>query len=148
MALQPEDVNRLAASKVVGGLSCFHLNIRSANHKQDLLNTFLDQFCFEFDIIMLTETWMNSDCEAIINDNYHTFHLNRKEKRGGGVLLNNKKCIACDLLPEYCVVTPDAECLAIVSQKYIIAVMYRPPDGIVDEFIALLEGLLNYARMT
>lgn len=117
MALQLEDVNRLAASKVVGGLSCFHLNIISAYHKQVLLNIFLDRFCFEFDIVMLTETWINSDCKAIINYNYHTFHLNRKEKRGGEVLLNIKRCIACDLLPEYCVIMPDAECLAIVLQK-------------------------------
>ena len=66
--------------------SLLHLNIRSISNKFDSLKKLIDALHIPFQIIALTETWLNDnnmDCFAM--NNYEYFGSNRPEKRGGGV---------------------------------------------------------------
>lgn len=146
MALQPAEVNNLITSGNMRGLKCFHLNIRSSRNKEDILNIFLENFTFPFDVVMLTETWSTAECDAIIDANYKTFFLNRSKKRGGGIQLNIRKCFQCDLLDQFAVINDYIECLAVVSEPYIFAVIYRPPDGCMSSFFQFLETLLDFSN--
>lgn len=128
------------------GIKSFHLNIRSARNKDDVLQIFFDKFSFEFDVVMLTETWFASDYEVMTHARYNTFFLNRPQQRGGGILLNIHKSIDCDLLEEFSFISADIECLCVKNKQYLIAVMYRPPNGNIDSFFLCLENILDYAN--
>lgn len=146
MTLQPDDVNYIVTSEKIMGIKSFHLNIRSARNKDDVLQIFFDKFSFEFDVVMLTETWFASDYEVMTHARYNTFFLYRPQQRGGGILLNIHKSIDCDLLEEFSFISADIECLCVKNKQYLIAVMYRPPNGNIDSFFLCLENILDYAN--
>lgn len=101
MAVSPNDVSNLVTSEKNLNLTCFHLNIRSARNKDDELSIFLNEFAFEFDVIILTETWYTNDFEVYKRDGYETFFLNRSNKRGGGVAILIKNNLSCDIIPVF-----------------------------------------------
>ena len=71
-------------------LSLLNLNIRSLRSNLDDFDTPLEESKHSFNVICLTETWLN-DNESKTNSNYHLpnykgIHCERKtNKRGGGV---------------------------------------------------------------
>lgn len=147
MADSPRDVSIKASYHKYLNLKCLHLNIRSARNKDDDLTLFLNEFTFEFDIIILTETWYDCSSDVYKRDGYQTFYLNRSNRRGGGIaiIVNNK--IECDIVQQFSFISSDIECLTLISKSYVLSVIYRPPECIVDNFIDHLEKLLNYVNM-
>jgi hypothetical protein len=71
--------------------SIMHLNIRSISNKFDSLKNFIDTLnIVPFQIIGLTETWLNDNImNCFILNNYEYFAPNRPEKRGGGLYVQN-----------------------------------------------------------
>jgi hypothetical protein len=71
--------------------SIMHLNIRSISNKFDSLKNFIDTLnIISFQIIGLTETWLNDNImNCFILNNYEYFAPNRPEKRGGGLYVQN-----------------------------------------------------------
>jgi exonuclease III len=66
--------------------SMLHLNIRSISNKFDCFKQFLDALDIHFQIIGLTETWLNDINHDSFNLNgYKYIGTNRSKKRGGGV---------------------------------------------------------------
>lgn len=142
MAILPRDVNIPYTS---GYCSIMHLNARSARNKHDDITTFLDEFSFKFDIIMISETWYTCNDEVLCLPTYKSFFLNRPSRRGGGVLQLIADHLVCSLLSEFSAITPDYEALSLACHKYVYVVVYRPPDGKTEAFFQFLENLLTYA---
>lgn len=145
MAEFPDAINNAYISSGKIGFTCFHLNIRSARHKEDELLVLLNEFAFKFDIIMLTETWYSSNDEVCRLEGYRSFFINRQRKQGGGIEILIRNEFQCEIISELSFITDDFECLVVMCNKTIYSVMYRPPNSQITNFITHLERLLNYA---
>ncbi|ESN90394.1 hypothetical protein HELRODRAFT_166059 [Helobdella robusta] len=63
-----------------------HLNIRSLVHKSEDLLDYLNNFSFKYNIIGISETWLNDDNIKLINiTGYDFVGKNRSGKHGGGI---------------------------------------------------------------
>ena len=71
-----------------------HLNTRSLNNKFDSFKQLLNSLTVPFQIIGLTETWLNDTNNVLYKlDNYDFVNVNRTSKCGGGVGIYIKKGI-------------------------------------------------------
>ena len=63
------------------GISIIHINCRSLYANFEKLKILLDNLDFVFDVIALTETWINEDNANIFSlDGYDFCHTNRTNK--------------------------------------------------------------------
>lgn len=126
-------------------VSVIHLNARSLINKIDQLTSFLDEFCFNFSILMITETWFTPNDIVPGIPGYKNFSVCRAQKRGGGVAMYVSDALSPKLLPQFTAVTPNYEALSVLVNNTIFAVLYRPPSGDVNHFIDFVDSLLEYA---
>ena len=148
----------ITAIKGVKGLKFCHLNVRS------LLNK-IDQFKLHFahsgfDVIMLSETWLDKDISSSIlelegyqifrNDRAFVDSGNDRIKRGGGLLtlVHNELNFTGDHDIAKNISLPDCEMqrleLSSAHQKNIVVYnIYRPPLGSVDSCVELLNHSLE-----
>ena len=75
--------------KCIDNLSLIHLNVRSLKTNFISMQRYLDVIQFEFDIIAVSESWLNDhdDLTQFCLEGYEIVNMNRINKRGGGVLL-------------------------------------------------------------
>ena len=67
------------------GLSILHLNARSFDKNQDLINVFLSNLNMTFSVIALSETWFKEDQSNLVEiPNYHVVSVPRRDRRSGG----------------------------------------------------------------
>ena len=68
--------------------SLIHLNCRSIKANFKDMQTFIDTLQIKFDIIAVSETWLSDtdDLNDFLLPNYELVNVNKKNKRGGGVL--------------------------------------------------------------
>lgn len=125
-------------------LKFLHLNAQSAKNKCDEFSMFLSKFSFQFNVIMVTETWYQQQSDVLHLPGYQSFFLNRPSRRGGGVLQLVSNEFSCTLIPEFSTITPDYEVLSLQYKKYVFVVVYRPPDGKIDNFITFFERILSF----
>ena len=82
------------------GLSIIHFNTRSVNANFVKMYDYLIGLSPNFDIIAVSETWIQSDSITEFQINcYELFSVRRETKGGGGVVLYVKQDIQCQLLP-------------------------------------------------
>ena len=97
-------------------LSLLHLNIRSLRSNLDDFHTLLEKNKHPFNVICLTETWLN-DHEFKANSNYHLpnyegIHYERKtNKRGIGVLMYIRNDLSYKIRNDLCTSDGDREIL-------------------------------------
>jgi hypothetical protein len=102
----------------------------------------------QFDVIALTETWLNSsitDFEVTPNG-YHVIRKDRpSDKRGGGVMLAVKDTISTE---PFNFRSDDLEMSSVIiksiSKRLLVAVCYRPPNA-GDDFFQNLTNFLMAA---
>ena len=76
----------------------FRHYIRSISNKIDSLNNLINTLNIPFQIIGLTETWLNeNNKDCFIMNNYEYFGSNRLDKRGGSVCLYISKELECGI---------------------------------------------------
>lgn len=80
----------------VNNLKIVSWNARGIRNKKDELFHFLDKH--NFDVCLLSETWLKSKC-SLKNRNYYCYRNDRRTGRGGGVAILIKKNIQHQLLP-------------------------------------------------
>ena len=69
-------------------LSIIHFNCRSLNAHYSNINSYLDMLEYKFDVIALSETWLNIDDTNVYNiDEYDMYTSSRTNKNGGGVAI-------------------------------------------------------------
>ncbi len=137
----PNDFNQLMKGKKINNkFSMMHLNTRSLNNKFDTFRQLLDSLIIPFQIIGLTETWLNDINDDLFKlDNYDFVNVNRTNKNGGGVgiYISNemKHKIGSDLIIND-KNTIESVFVEIIThkKKNIIGVIYRPPNSKYDLF--------------
>ena len=115
--------------------SLIHLNIRSISNKFNSFKNLIEALNIPFQIIGLTETWLNeNNMDCFTMNNYEYFGSNRTEKRGGGVGIYVSKQleykIRNDLTEniEDIIETKFVEVVNNNGKNLIIGVIYRPPN--------------------
>lgn len=114
--------------------SLIHLNIRSLYPKVDEFQAELNNLNYKFDVLCLTETWLNHSISNLVQiDGYTDFHVMREHGRGGGVCIYVLNKFNCKLLERFCFCEEFLECCFVEvtcdSIRFLIGVIYRPPDG-------------------
>lgn len=140
----PADFSQYLERSFESSLKVFHLNARSARNKVTDLECLFSQFSIKFNIIMFTETWYTEEEDVFRLPSYNHYCLNRVSNRGGGVCLLIEESIKTELLSTFCTMTKDYEVLSLVAENMLISVVYRPPDGNINTFLAYFEGLLGF----
>ena len=129
-------------------LSLFHLNCRSIKKNGDALFALLSYLQPNFDIIALSETWLNSsDIEPTLSG-YKLFRADKKVGLGGGVLFFVKDKFSAKITP---ISRSDSllsfELLPIVVStddfQYLCLLIYKPPHTNFIDFNKQFETLLE-----
>ena len=94
-------------------LTILMLNIRSCNKNFDqFISTFCDHISY-FTCIILTETWLTKDCDAVFNiDGFYCIDQYRNNY-GGGIKLYVRNCMQSKVLSNFCVLNDVIEMLTI-----------------------------------
>lgn len=123
--------------------------------KNKLLDFYLSSFSFDFDVIVISETWLNesiNDCE-IICTNYNLYRLDRNilnssKKSGGGVMVAVNKNYSSELVSDLNI---DIEFICIRCSSndlsLLITCSYIPPgvgnEDVYEKHIKHLDHFIN-----
>ena len=82
--------------KMIGVFSIIHINSRSLIKTFSKVYDFLGMLKTKFSAVAVSETWLS---DKIVKDyelqGYHMFYVNRRRKRGGGVVLYVDETLHC-----------------------------------------------------
>lgn len=148
------DINTSLNKHPFNGFSILSHNIRSAPKNLTQLTSYLDLLNpqFQFSVIGLTETWLSEDnCSAYAIPNYRATHMNRQNKKGGGVSIFLHQSITFKTRDDLSLSNNNIECIFIEvlrfpndsSSKPLIAVIYRPPNSDIEAFLETLTQLFQ-----
>ena len=133
----------------VHGLSIINFNVRGLNANFLKIVDYLDELAFKFDIVAITETWIQSECATDFQLNeYELFSVQavcRKMKGGGGVALYIRKDIHCKLLSakSFECVTVELSVSKPMRKTVTISCIYRTPGSNIDMFIESLDKIFT-----
>lgn len=113
--------------------------------------------CCDFDIIVIIETWLNSDFydEEFFNTNvYNVFRKDRDPVttgcfRGGGVLIAVKKCISSKIVLLHDTnLLYDQICVAVKSSKGFLYVCasYIPPNSADELYFGHVDNIVQFSN--
>ena len=137
------------------GLSIIHFNARSLNANFVKMYDYLNGLSLNFDIIAISETWIQSDYITKFQINgYELFSVRRKTNGGGGVVLYVKQDIQCQLLTEKSVsIEGILECVTVaiqvnkpISKTCVISCIYRTPGSNIDMFIDTINTIFSDSK--
>ena len=128
--------------------SVMHLNIRSIPSNLTKLIQYLSNINLNFDIIGLSETWLNETNKDVYNlDGYNHIPLVRPDRIHGGVSLFISDLISYRILNEISIVNKDIECLMteieLNAVKMYVGIIYRTPDADVRNFCDYLVNIIE-----
>lgn len=124
-------------------LRAVHTIARSMKNKVEDLSIYFESTAVKFDINCITETWMTVHHQTPFFPGYHSEHLVRNKKKGGGVAIYVKDTLSYSVAEEVSEITEDVECLMLLIGKTTASVIYRPPNGRKISFNNFLERLLQ-----
>lgn len=133
-------------------ISVYYQNVRGLRTKSN--NFYINTLANNFDIIMLTETWLTESIYSseLFTDHYNIFRKVRNYKRGGGALI----AIRNDLVvTEIEMNNLNFEALAvktlICSKIYYFVNVYFPPNSKLESYLLFLSQFrifLKYVPVT
>ena len=151
--LEDDFIKRYKSDQLENSFSLFHVNIRSLNSKLLSLTACLNTLQKEFQIIGLSETWLNEQNKADAKIRYYNaIHSCRDTlSRGGGVSLYIHESMDFKERSDLSVVNENTEsCFveipkgtAAMNSDVIVGVIYRPPGESVDMFNEQLNSMLQ-----
>ena len=126
-------------------LSILNLNIRSYFKHCDEFEGFLQNLNTSFDILILTETWLNLNNSNLLKlFGYNIYNLCRNNKNGGGVSILIKDSIKSTSASKFNLINNDIETIGVelnIDNNVInILGVYRPPTGNKNIFIETLNN--------
>ncbi|KAJ8031441.1 hypothetical protein HOLleu_24631 [Holothuria leucospilota] len=131
------------------GLSIIHFNCRSLYANFSSLETYLNELNLKFDIIAISETWLNLDSNTALYelDGYDMFHVDRSNRRGGGVAVYVKNSLAYKVIDKMCTEINDV--LEFVSieicvknkKNVIVSCLYRQPGSSTETLTDHIEKM-------
>ena len=150
-------VSMYASSNVSpNNLSLIHANIRSVQKNFVSFESYLKSLQTSFDIIGLSETWLNKET---LNDfhavGYTSQSLCRDCKSGGGVSILVRNSLNFRLRTDLSLINPNTEALFVEVPKLeadrtpsnvIIGVVYRPPNSSMPNFSVDISNILSKVK--
>ena len=143
----PADFNTVS-SKYNKSFSVIHMNCRSLpKHHADIVSL-LDSLECSFNVIALTETWLDpNDVKHYSFNGYNFVSKERTSKKGGGIALAIKEDVKYILRPDISIFNNVCETLFIEifkpGKNVIIGVCYRPPGQSVKAYLNHLKDMLS-----
>ena len=148
--------NEVYSGNCVEDLKIFHLNIRSFPRNVNSLHTYLGTINQKFDVICLSETWLNEGrfIENCFLD-YNHFYSKRPANKpfgGGCAIFVNKKFNCSELIHLSCNLE-HIECVFVEisyqNKKIINGCCYRPPtsnnaSNFIDDLIFKISQIPSY----
>ena len=110
----------------------------------------LQNIAHEYDVIILTETWLDQFKENNLDNNFIFIRKDRIEDRGDGIAIALRKNIKFDIIENVTHIPKVMETLAIEillpKGRMAIIAIYRPPNNSITDRIWLnfLNSLINY----
>lgn len=125
-------------------LKIIHQNIRSISKIDDFL-IFLDQFNYSFDVIILSECWINKEYTSKIIHNYSEYHTNISLNKSSGIVVYIRDGIQAQVDE---ILLSQANCLKIVLNNNVcIYAIYRSPAfQNIDTFLSSLQAIINSSK--
>lgn len=138
-------------------ISIIHFNCRSMYANFHNIKHYLSQFKQPFNLIAISETWINSDRGMDFEiEGYELTCINRENKNGGGVALYVDKNLNYKVVEEMSTVVDNLlECVTIEiclekKKNMIVSCIYRAPGSNIDIFKDWMEekiGKINQKVM-
>ena len=131
------------------GFSIIHFNCRSMNANFSKLENCLHGIGHKFDVIAVSETWLDKNSGNYTLEGYEFQHQNRLNKNGGGVALYINKRLNFKVIKEATTSIDDSlECLTVEiilkdSKNIIVSCIYRQPGSSVDVCIETINKLFS-----
>ena len=148
------DENFVSKTQNVKGLSLIHFNYRSIKSSFEELKEYLINLRREFDVICISESWLNDNdnINEFMLDNYDMVYKNRKNKRGGGVLIYVVQSLKFKEITEMTENIDNVyECISIEinmdrGKNIVITCLYRTTGTSIEVFLEYLENMLNLLK--
>ena len=126
----------------------FFSHIRSIPCNLSKLSLYMSNLNINFDIIGLSETWLNdSNKDVYCLNGYNHVSLVRPDHIHGGVSLFISALISYRILNEISILNKDVECLFVETElngvKSYIGIIHRRPDADVPNFCDYLINILE-----
>lgn len=122
----------------------FYLNICSIRNKKDKLEDFLSQLKQKISIIVISETWLNSEESKFFEiEGYNSYHCTRNLGVGGGVSIFVLESILVNELVNYEADGNAVLVLALIKENVKVCGIYRKPDSNLKDFLAYYDDLLG-----
>ena len=131
-------------------LAIIHLNCRSLFSKFDEILTEMNLLKCSFDLMCFSETWLTpSTKDSLCIDGFQSYQLPRSDgRRGGGVGLFVNDNFNTKLVENLTLSLPYIECIFVEVVKddcrFVVGVVYRPPDSNSDLFIDKINRIVVY----
>ena len=144
-------INNYIDTNTPKSINIIHINIRSArkNLEEFLINH--ERTRTKFQVIILTETWLN--CQEVFNEipGYNSFHSLRP-KKGGRVSIIIQSNIIATIILHLTAVNEVFESLVVElvnnNNKFRIAGIYKPPSTSLLDFNALFFNMFIVYKKT
>jgi len=134
-------------------LSMFFLNIRSLPANFNSLCAFLDTLDLKFKVYGFAETWLKPENELLYSfNNFSYVGCVRPNRTGGGVALQihntlkHTKLTSITLNEDYLESVFSEITLPLTNNKFIVGVIYRPPNENIDLFLTKMAEILHELR--
>ena len=130
-----------------GKINCIHLNIRSINRNIDRFMADLGVMGVHWSVIVLTETWLDSESDFNHIPGYRAYHSVRKNKKGGGVTVLVDLNLKSECISEFTFSRDifETACVKIFycNDEYTILGTYRPPSSSLKVFNETYPEILS-----
>ena len=129
-------------------LSIIHINCRSLNANFTDLKVLLRTLDFSFDVIGLTETWLNeSNADVFQLEGYDFCNKNKVAKHGGGVAFFIRSIINYTIIEQLTVDVENVfECITVkllLKTQIIVSCLYRKPSSKIADFMECIESMFS-----
>lgn len=146
--LDLQEFSYLKNNHRLGNLSVLNTNIRSLRKHFTDLQSFLHSCDCCFAIIVITETWLNSDYDNMFHLEGYNFLSLCREECFGGVRIYYKDCLKLQLIKEDTYINNACEILTVQisfenKEPINIFCIYRPPKCSLLDFNEFLRNLIN-----
>ena len=126
--------------------SILNVNCQSLRNKFSQFEQFLMSFEIFFDVICLTETWLNNELDFFKLDNY-SFSGTQRKTRGGGAGIYVRDGLDVGVLPTVVLAGCDVHSVRVSfgdsSEPIVITSLYRQPSADVTLFLDDLEKFMS-----
>ena len=134
---------------VRSSLNILSFNISSLpRHLDTLFDQCLTPTNMKFHVIGLCETRLNDAISSMYRINGYECYFNNRNTRGGGLAIYLHSMYDGSYVPDLTLQLPHIETIFLHvtrPQKFIVGMLYRPPNASLDDFLVSLEYIMDAA---